>query len=180
MTTQQEVIHTIQNKIGIEFRNKTTRSKIISLDLWMNVEKNKFMNKNRNRNRNRNRNINEFILNSNKLVELNNYIDRYTKIARFNHVNKMFKYIYANFHILFNFTPKIKKLIKEIEKKKFEFINDINECLHCGKYTRKQKHYLLSALKTFNRKMPQRSHFIGNVLNRVFIKDVALHITEFI
>ena len=176
MTTQQEVIHTIQNKLGSEFRNITTHSKIISRELWMNVEKNKFVNKNKNKNKKKYK----FILNSIKLVKLNNYIDRYTKIARFNHVNKMFKYIYANFHILFNFTPKIKILIKEMEKKKIEFINEINDCLHYGKYTRKQKHYLLSALKTFNRKIPQRSHFIGNVLNRVFIKDVALHITEFI
>ena len=60
-------------------------------------------------------------------------------------------------------------------------MNDINTfIIPSGDFDKDRCDYLLLALKTFKKGPLGQCHFIGSVLNRLFCKDIALYICEFI
>jgi hypothetical protein len=110
------------------------------------------------------------------------YIKCFTVIAKLKYISELFKYIRANFSAIFSFNKKIKGLIQTFESKRIEMIGIVKECLDHkrGKYSHGQIKYLLYVLHQLKRELPQNRYCIANVLNRIFIKDVALYITEYL
>jgi hypothetical protein len=111
---------------------------------------------------------------------LANYTSRYVIIAQIRHALSMFKFIHANYSILFKFDNKTRTLIKTIEYKRIEFLDRSKRYLSDNGYTMRQKQYLLSIIKVLKRELPNHRYVISNTLNRIFIKDVALYITEYL
>ena len=108
------------------------------------------------------------------------YIEKYGMIARIKQIGKICEYVNKNYFKMFSFHNKIIELLKIIYKKRDEYITSIDEFKNTHKLSQSEKKILKIAQNQINTKTPNMSNEIGNVLNRLFIKDVALCITEYI
>lgn len=105
------------------------------------------------------------------------FIENYMVIANIQYMASIIDFINSNYNEIFTF--KYLTLFQVILKKKIQFIENINEYLDSNEFTRKQCKILLDAKKTFEYQ-PKRTILIGCVLNRIFIKDIALIIGDYI
>jgi len=108
------------------------------------------------------------------------YIEKYGMIARIKQIGKICEYVNTNYFKIFSFHNKIIELLNVIYKKRDEYITSIDEFKNTHKLSKSEKKILKIAQNQINTKTPSMSNEIGNVLNRLFIKDVALHICEYI
>ena len=108
------------------------------------------------------------------------YIEKYGMIARIKQIGKICEYVNTNYFKIFSFHNKIIELLNVIYKKRSEYITSIDNYKNTHKLSKSEKKILKIAQNQINTKTPSMSNEIGNVLNRLFIKDVALHICEYI
>jgi len=100
-------------------------------------------------------------------------------MAKVQHIRALHLYINRNYYKLFSF--KTIPILKTIYNNRFKHMNDINTfIIPSGDFDKDRCDYLLLALKTFKKGPLGQCHFIGSVLNRLFCKDIALYICEFI
>jgi len=108
------------------------------------------------------------------------YIENYCMIARIKQIGKICEYVNKNYNKIFSFHNKIIELLNVLYQKRSEYITSIDDYKNTNKLSKSQKKILKIAQNQINTKIPNMSNEIGNVLNRLFIKDVALHICEYI
>ena len=108
------------------------------------------------------------------------YIEKYGMIARIKQIGKICEYVNKNYNKIFSFHNKIIELLNVLYQKRSEYITSIDDYKNTNKLSKSQKKILKIAQNQINTKTPNMSNEIGNVLNRLFIKDVALHICEYI
>jgi len=108
------------------------------------------------------------------------YIEKYGMIARIKQIGKICEYVNKNYNKIFSFHNKIIELLNVLYQKRSEYITSIDDYKNTHKLSKSQKKILKIAQNQINTKTPNMSNEIGNVLNRLFIKDVALHICEYI
>ena len=110
------------------------------------------------------------------------YIQIYCMIARIKQFGKIYEYINKNYLNIFSFNKSIINLLRVINKKKEEIITSSNifKNQNINKLSKLQKRIMRITLTHINIKNPNMCEEIGNVLNRLFIRDIALHICEYI
>lgn len=108
------------------------------------------------------------------------YVRKYVKISKIIHITKIFRYINDNYKNIFSFTEPIITFLKTVKEKRIEMLSEIKGVSKTMKLSKGQKKRLITAQKILNIKTPIMCNEIGKVLNRLFIKDIALHITGFI
>ena len=110
------------------------------------------------------------------------YIEIYCMISRIKQFGKIFEYINKNYLNIFSFNKSIINLLRVVNKKKDEYITSSNNFKNQNikKLSKLQKRIMRITLIQINIKNPNMFKEIGNVLNRLFIKDIALHICEYI
>ena len=100
-------------------------------------------------------------------------------MAKVKHIRALHLFINRNYYKLFSF--KLIPILKTIYNNRFKHMDDINTfIIPSGDFDKDRCDYLLLALKTFNKGPFGQCHFIGSVLNRLFCKDIALYICDFI
>lgn len=108
------------------------------------------------------------------------YIEKYCMIARIKQIGKICEYVNKNYNKMFSFHNNIIKLLNVINKKRYEYITSIDEYKCSKRLSKSEKKILNLAKDQIKKNPPKMSIEIGNVLNRLFIKDVALYICEYI
>jgi hypothetical protein len=108
------------------------------------------------------------------------YIEKYGMIAKIKQIGKICEYVNKNYNKIFSFHNKIIELLNVLYQKRSEYITSIDNYKNTHKLSKSEKKILKIAQNQINTKIPNMSNEIGNVLNRLFIKDVALHICEYI
>jgi hypothetical protein len=110
------------------------------------------------------------------------YIKIYCMIARIKQFGKIYEYINKNYLNIFSFNKSIINLLHIINKKKDEYITTSNDFKNKNikKLSKLQKRIMRITLTQINVKNPNMCKEIGNILNRLFIKDIALYICEYI
>ena len=95
------------------------------------------------------------------------------KFARSLHLflNRYYHKIFSFHHV---------KLLKGIYVSRHNHINDINAFYPSGNFNKDECKYLLLAVTTLKKGPFGFAHFIGCVLNRLFCKDIALYVCDFI
>ena len=81
---------------------------------------------------------------------------------------------------MFSFNKKTIEFLKAIQCTKKTILSDIQNLLESKKLSKSQKKRILFAQDMLNIQNPNMCNEIGKTLNRIFIKDIALNITEFI
>ena len=109
-----------------------------------------------------------------------NYIEKYGMIARIKQIGKIYEYINKNYLNIFSFNKKMIELLNVIYNKRDEYRISITNYRTTHKLSKSEKKIIKIAETQINTKSPNMSNEIGNVLNRIFIKDIALYITEYI
>ena len=100
-------------------------------------------------------------------------------MAKVKHIRALHLFINRNYYKLFSF--KLIPILKTIYNNRFKHMDDINTfIIPSGDFDKNRCDYLLLALKTFKKGPFGHCHFIGSVLNRLFCKDIALYICDFI
>lgn len=108
------------------------------------------------------------------------YIRKYVKISKIIHITKLFSYINDNYAKIFSFNNENIQILKVNQRKRIELLLEINNISKTMKLSKGQKKKIILAKKIINIKQPNMCYEIGKVLNRLFIKDISLHITEYI
>jgi len=110
------------------------------------------------------------------------YIKIYCMIARIKQFGKIYEYINKNYLNIFSFNKSIINLLHIINKKKDEYITTYNvfKKQNIKKLSKLQKRIMRITLTHINVKNPNMCKEIGKILNRLFIKDIALYICEYI
>lgn len=112
--------------------------------------------------------------------EKREYVRKYVKISKIIHITKMFRYINENYQNIFSFTEQIIRFLKVVKEKRIEMLSEIKGVSETMKLSKGQKKRLITAQKILNTQNPNMCNEIGKVLNRLFIKDISLRITEYI
>ena len=100
-------------------------------------------------------------------------------MVKVKHIRALHLLINRNYYKIFSF--KLIPILKTIYNNRFKHINDINTfIIPSGDFDKNRCDYLILALKTFKKGPFGHAHFIGSVLNRLFCKDIALYICDFI
>jgi hypothetical protein len=116
---------------------------------------------------------------SNKTEKI--FITKYIRISKIIHITKVFRYINENYEKnIFSFNEKNIRFLKVMKTKREILLADLNNFLKTMKLSKSQKKRVLLAQKILNIQNPNMCNEIGNVLNKLFIKDVALNICEYI
>jgi len=113
-------------------------------------------------------------------LEKKKFITIYIQISKVIHVTQLFCYINDNYQIMFSFNKKTIEFLKAIQCTKKTILSDIQILLESKKLSKSQKKRILLAQDMLNIQNPNMCNEIGKTLNRIFIKDIALNITEFI
>ena len=109
------------------------------------------------------------------------FITKYIRISKIIHITKVFRYINENYEKnIFSFNEKNIRFLKVMKTKREILLADLNNFLKTMKLSKSQKKRVLLAQKILNIQNPNMCNEIGNVLNKLFIKDVALNICEYI
>jgi len=108
------------------------------------------------------------------------YIEKYCMIARIKQIGKICEYVNKNYNKMFSFHNKIIELLNVINKKRTEYLMSIDEYKCSKRLSKSEKKILNLAKDQIKKTPPNMSIEIGNVLNRLFMKDVALYICEYI
>jgi hypothetical protein len=108
------------------------------------------------------------------------YINNYLTISEIISITEMFDYINQNYIHIFSFNKKNIKLLMVVQDKRQELDLKIQTFLKTKNFSRSQKKKVIIARKMLNIKTPYMCKEIGNVLNRLFITDIALNICEYI
>ena len=113
-------------------------------------------------------------------LEKQNYITTYIQISKIIHITQLFRYINDNYQTIFSFNVKNIEFLKVFQGIKIKILSDIQIMLKTTKLSKSQKKRILLAQDMLNIQNPNMCNEIGNVLNRIFIKDIALIICEYI
>ena len=120
-------------------------------------------------------------------IRKTNYICKYKFMTSFEYIRPVFLQINRDYYKLFDFSNSRKSFLKSLLEQAIGFIQTINEILICLKkynLNNKEREYLIlvrsSLQKTCKLFESKYSKFIGLVLTRLFYKDIALHITEYL
>ena len=108
------------------------------------------------------------------------FITKYIRISKIIHITKVFRYINTNYENIFSFNEKNIRFLKVMKTKREILLADLNNFLKTMKLSKSQKKRIILAQNMLNIQNPNMSNEIGNVLNRLFIKDIALNICEYI
>jgi hypothetical protein len=159
ITVPKKSVPVWQTKVAKMLRNKTTilsTKERIAINIWNFKTKNK-MNLTR-----------------------SEYIDNYKTISEIISITEIFDYINQNYIHIFSFNKKNMNLLTIIHEKRKEMYLKIQTYLKTKKFSRSQKKKAIIAQNMLNIKNPYMCKEIGNVLNKLFIKDIALNICEYI
>jgi len=100
-------------------------------------------------------------------------------MAKVKHVRSLHLFINRYYYEIFSF--KCIPLLNNIYTNRDKHINDITSfIIPSYDFDKEQRNYLLLTLTTIKKGPFGMSHFIGCVLNRLFYKDIALYICDFI
>lgn len=113
-------------------------------------------------------------------LEKQNYITTYIQISKIIHITQLFRYINDNYQTIFSFNVKNIEFLKVFQGIKIKILSDIQIMLKTTKLSKSQKKRILVGQQIMNKQNPNMCNEIGNVLNRIFIKDIALIICEYI
>ena len=113
-------------------------------------------------------------------LEQLDYLRKYVKISKIIHITKIFSYMNENYTKIFSFSEDTINILKINKKKKIEMLSEIKVFSETMKLSKGQKKRLIIAQDILNIKHPSMCYEIGKVLNRLFVKDISLHITEYI
>jgi len=113
-------------------------------------------------------------------VEKKQFLKKYIRISKIIHITHLFRYINDNYTNIFSFNEKTIRFIKAMKTKREMLLADTHNFLKTNKLSKSQKKRIILAQHILNIQNPNMSNAIGNVLNRIFIKDVALNICEYI
>jgi hypothetical protein len=108
------------------------------------------------------------------------YINNYLTISKIISITEIFDYINQNYIHIFSFNKNNIKFLTVVQDKRQELDLKIQTYLKTKNFSRSQKKKVIIARKMLNTKTPYMCKEIGNVLNRLFITDIALNICEYI
>lgn len=100
-------------------------------------------------------------------------------MVKVQHIRALHLFINRNYYKIFSF--KLIPFIQNFYNNRFKHMNDINTfIIPSGDFDKNRCKYLLLSINTFKKGPLGHAHFIGLVLNRLFCKDIALYICDFI
>lgn len=121
-------------------------------------------------------------------IRKTNYISKYKFMNRLAYMRPIFLYINRHYYKLFDFSNSRQLFLKSILYQTISFIQIITSQLNCkimgSIINEKEREYMILVRSTFQitRNLIESKYpkFIGLILTRLFYKDVALHITEYL
>ena len=99
-------------------------------------------------------------------------------MAKVKHVRSVHLFINRYYHKIFSFHHV--KFLKQFYVNRDTHINELNAFYPSGNFNKDECKYLLLTLTTIKKGPFGFAHFIGCVLNRLFCKDIALYVCDFI
>jgi hypothetical protein len=117
--------------------------------------------------------------NYNKYGNREVYIDDYLIIAKAKFIRTLYIYIHKHYHKIFSYNNIV--FLKMVLYKKCEYLTEFKHCIiNNTDLSKKQRKHIRSTISCLNIKLPYLSLFIGNVLNHLFTRDIALAICDYI
>lgn len=116
------------------------------------------------------------------------YINKYVIMSRLENIRPLFLYINKNYYKLFDFTNSYKSFLRNILHQitnNSQIITDLLNSSICDiKFNKSERNYMILANKTLQKTCnlinSKYTYKVGLVLNRLFNKDIALTITEYL
>lgn len=116
------------------------------------------------------------------------YINKYVIMSRLENIRPLFLYINKNYYKLFDFTNSYKSFLQDVlhqTKNNSQIITDLlNSSKYDIKLNKTERNYMILTNKTLQKTCnlinSKYTHKVGLVLNRLFNKDIALTITEYL
>ncbi len=115
------------------------------------------------------------------------FISKYIVLTHLEQLYPIFTLINRNYYNIYSFDTTRLSFLKDLHESSIGFISSIRHTLHYGnliKYNKTEHQYMntmiTTFLKTTNLISSNYSKFIGHVLTRLFYKDIALTITDYI
>jgi hypothetical protein len=116
------------------------------------------------------------------------YINKYVVMSRLENIRPLFLYINKNYYKLFDFTNSYKSFLRNLLhqiKNNSQIITDLLNSSICGiKFNELERNYMILANKTLQQTCnlinSKYTYTVGLALNRLFNKDIALTITEYL
>ena len=118
--------------------------------------------------------------NNKSAFEKKKYIEKYLMISKLKYIIKIIKCINENYVHIFSFSPNNNNLINTIKMKREELKIELHEFKSSTKFSKSEKKIIKTMWETLNKPHPNMAKEIGYVLIRLFPKDIALLISEYI